>query len=158
MSRSRRLHRMGPMPSRRISSSPVVLRHPATVTPLHRTPADAERALVERTLALAFAPLHKLAFGVAIGVACAVVISGITAAQLLLDAQDRTSLWLLSHYFVGYEETWRGALIGAVWGFGVGFVAGWFVAFVRNLVLATWIFVVRARADLASTRDFIDHI
>ncbi|HEU4630959.1 MAG TPA: hypothetical protein VFS08_14510 [Gemmatimonadaceae bacterium] len=118
----------------------------------------AGQAMVARTLALAFAPLHKLAFGVAIGTACAVIIAAVTIAQPLLDPQDRTGLWLLSNYFVGYEETWRGALVGGAWGFGVGFVGGWFVAFVRNLVLAIWLLVVRARADLESTRDFIDHI
>jgi hypothetical protein len=145
---------------RLVQSSPpsTASRRPTPVIPLGRPAAEADGAFVERALALAFAPLHKLAFGVAIGTACALVVAGVTVARLLLDPDGRTSLWLLSHFFVGYEETWRGALIGGAWGFAVGVVAGWFVAFVRNLVLATWIFVVRARAELESTRDFIDHI
>ena len=142
----------------RSPSSATLPRHPGTVAAAARTSTDGEGALVERTLALAFAPLHKVAFGVAVGVASALVLAGVTAARLLLDPEGHTSLALLSHFFVGYEESWQGALIGGAWGFGVGFVAGWFVAFVRNLVLATWIFVVRARAELESTSDFIDHI
>jgi hypothetical protein len=37
-------------------------------------------------------------------------------------------------------------------------VAGWFFAFSRNLVLAAWLFVTRARSELAATREFLDHI
>ena len=47
-------------------------------------------------------------------------------------------------------------LLGAA--FGVGFVAGWFTAFVRNLVCAVWLLGVRVRADLVASRDFLDHI
>lgn len=145
---------------RPLRSSPPVsaLRYPRAIAPVARESVEGESALVERTLHLAFGRLHKLAFGVAIGVAGALVVAGVTAVRLLLDPDGRTSLWLLSHYFYGYDETWWGALVGGAWGFGVGFVAGWFVAFVRNLVVATWIFMVRTRAELASTSDFIDHI
>jgi hypothetical protein len=48
--------------------------------------------------------------------------------------------------------------IGAVWGFGVSFIAGWFAAFCRNLALAISAFVIRTRAELDSTREFLDHI
>ena len=45
---------------------------------------------------------------------------------------------------------------GAAWAFGVGFVGGWFVGFVRNFVTAVWIFFVRTRAQFS--RNFLDHI
>ena len=48
--------------------------------------------------------------------------------------------------------------MGAAWGFLVGFVVGWFTAFVRNLVLAVSIFAARTRAEMTATRDFLDHI
>jgi hypothetical protein len=35
---------------------------------------------------------------------------------------------------------------------------GWFVAFCRNLAIATSIFITRTRAELSQTRDFLDHI
>jgi hypothetical protein len=49
-------------------------------------------------------------------------------------------------------------LIGAAWAGFVGFVAGWFFAFCRNLILTIVLFVVRSKAELAQTRDFLDHI
>jgi hypothetical protein len=65
---------------------------------------------------------------------------------------------LLSQYFAGYSVSFRGALIGLAWGMAVGFCAGWFVAFVRNFVLAVSLFLLRERAELDETRDFLDHI
>lgn len=109
-------------------------------------------------LLLAFTPVHKRAFGVALGTAAGLLVSLATVAGLVLDPDGQVPLGLLSQYFAGYSVSWAGALIGAGWGFFVGFVAGWFIAFTRNLAIATWIFVVRARADLKATRDFLDHI
>jgi hypothetical protein len=111
-----------------------------------------------RSGALAFAPLHKRAFGIAVGVASGAAIFLLTAARLVLDPEGQTSLILLAQFFYGYTETWPGALLGAGAGFLVGFVAGWFVAFSRNLTIATWIFLTRARADLAGSRAWLDHL
>lgn len=116
-------------------------------------PADADR-----TLRLAFAPIHKRAFGVAVGVTAGLAVFLLTAFRLLAVPEEVTYLSLLSQFLAGYEESWTGAVIGLAWGFVVGFVAGWFAAFVRNLVLATYLFAVRTRADLLATRDFLDHI
>jgi hypothetical protein len=58
----------------------------------------------------------------------------------------------------GYSLTWKGAFIGLGWGFLVGFVMGWFVAFLRNLVIAASVFITRTREELRATRDFLDHI
>jgi hypothetical protein len=44
------------------------------------------------------------------------------------------------------------------WGFLVCFVAGWFVAFCRNLALAISAFMIRTRAEIEQTRNFLDHI
>lgn len=109
-------------------------------------------------LARAFAPLHKAAFGTAIGVACALIVFGVTALYLMRPPDPRLDLGLLGQYFYGYYLSWGGAVIGAAWGFFVGFVGGWFAAFCRNLFIATWIFVTRERAALDQTRDFLDHI
>jgi hypothetical protein len=130
------------------------------VTPTRSDPAahrGAEPALPPEAL-LVFAPLHKAAFGVAIGTACGLSIFLATAVGLLLGHPGEVGLYLLSQYFFGYEESWRGALIGLAWGFGAGGVAGWFIAFTRNFTIAAWLFVTRTRAHLASTRGFLDHI
>jgi len=106
---------------------------------------------------LLFAPVDKRAFGVAIGTVTGLGIFALTAINLLRGTPWR-GLRLLAQYFVGYDLTWEGALIGLFWGFAVGFCAGWFVAFTRNLALAISLFILRTRAELDTTRDFLDHI
>jgi len=106
----------------------------------------------------AFAPLHKRALGVATGLTAGLGILLVTVFHLLVRPPNAPPIELLAQYLYGYEITWSGALVGSWWGFVVGFVGGWFVAFVRNFALATWIFVIRTRAELAQTRDFLDHI
>ncbi|HEY4955645.1 MAG TPA: hypothetical protein VII02_12255 [Gemmatimonadaceae bacterium] len=111
-----------------------------------------------RSASLLFAPLDKRAFGAAIGVAAGLVILGITVLDVARGLQPVGGLGLLSQYFAGYSVSFRGALIGLAWGMAVGFCAGWFVAFVRNFVLAVSLFLLRERAELDETRDFLDHI
>lgn len=108
-------------------------------------------------LVLAFAPLHKAAFGAAIGTALGLVVFLATVVALLRQVHEG-SLGLLAQYFRGYSVSWTGAIVGGAWGGFVGFVFGWFTAFCRNLVLALSLFVIRARAERAQTRDFLDHI
>ena len=107
---------------------------------------------------LAFLPLHKRALGVAFGVVGGLLVFALTAFHLILLDRDPTGLRLLGEYFFGYRVTWAGAFIGAFWGFVAAFVFAWFAAFVRNLVIATYVFLARTRAELRQTRDFLDHI
>jgi hypothetical protein len=113
---------------------------------------------VEYTLRRAFAPLHKRALGVAAGVTTALVVFAVTAFHVVAAPTQAANLNLLNQYFYGYDVSWRGAGVGAWWSFVTAFVAGWFVAFVYNFVMATWLLLVRAKADLARTTDFLDHI
>lgn len=125
--------------------------------PTSPAPGGSQQVL-EQQLALAFAPLHKRAFGMAIGSAVGVSLFVLTAVHLLRRPAEGVDLSLLAQYFYGYTVTWGGAVVGLAWGFVVGFVAGWFFAFCRNLVLATSIFFIRTRAELKATREFLDHI
>jgi len=106
----------------------------------------------------AFAPLHKRAFGAAVGVAGALLMAMITVAGIVLPDAGQVPLYLLGQYFQGDSVTWPGVVIGAAWGFAVAFIAGWFAAFCRNLALAISAFMIRTKAELASTREFLDHI
>jgi hypothetical protein len=117
---------------------------------------ELERA-VERALVLAFAPMHKRIFATATGIAAALIVA-IATLVAVLSAPADTGLYLLKAYFRGYDVTWPGILIGGAWAGMVGFVGGWFLAFVRNFTLATWLLYVRVRANMAQTRDFLDHI
>lgn len=109
-------------------------------------------------LSLAFAPLHKRAFGMAVGIAAALLVAGVTLFHVVAQPEDAGYLRLLANYFYGYTVTWRGVVVGGLWAFLTGFVAGWFIAFCRNLVIAISIFITRTRAELRETRDFLDHI
>jgi hypothetical protein len=113
---------------------------------------------VELFVARAFAPMHKRALGVAVGLLAAILVFGVTAFHVLARPAHALSLELLSQYFYGYTVTWVGAFIGAWWAFVAGFVGGWFAAFMRNLAVGLWLMVVRVRANLGETRDFLDHI
>lgn len=122
-----------------------------------RDALDAEAQLMP-TLELAFAPLHKAAFGIACGVAGALLLAALTLGVLVSARAADFPLGLLSQYFAGYSVSWRGVFVGAAWGFLVAFVAGWFIAFCRNLALAIVAFTYRTRAELDQTREFLDHI
>ena len=109
-------------------------------------------------LALAFAPVHKRVLGVAVGGVVGVAVFAITVFHVVFQPVDGLNLTLLGQYFSGYAVSWRGAFVGLFWGFFTGFVAGWFVAFVRNFVIALRVFTMRTKAELAQTKDFLDHI
>lgn len=112
----------------------------------------------EQLLVLAFAPLHKRAFGVAIGSAAGLGLFVATLVYYVRGPDDGFGLWLLAEYFSGYSVSPAGAVVGLAWGMVTGFVAGWFFAFCRNMVVAASVFILRARAELSETRDFLDHI
>lgn len=124
------------------------------MTPVQQSTSDD----LPRRVTLAFAPVHKRAFGVATGLAAGLALFVLTLISLTLGADAQQPLTLLNQYFAGYSVSPKGAIIGLLWGFGTGFVMGWFVAFCRNLVVAASIFWIRTRAELSANRDFLDHI
>jgi hypothetical protein len=128
-----------------------------TMTP-DKTPTGESAERLPRSATLLFAPVDKRAFGAAIGIVMGLVIFVLTAIDMTFHSSPWEGLALLKQYFAGYSVTWPGAFIGLAWGFAVGFCAGWFVAFIRNLVLAISLFVLRTRAELDETSDFLDHI
>jgi hypothetical protein len=109
-------------------------------------------------LQLAFLPIHKRAFGMAVGTASGLLVFLLTAVYVVRRPDPGFQLSVLSEYFYGYTVSWAGAIVGFAWGFVAGFVAGWFIAFCRNLVLAASLWLTRTRAELAASRDFLDHI
>jgi hypothetical protein len=135
--------------------------HPPTGLPPHQprlvvTPPEQEA--LPPALVLAFAPLHKRAFGMAVGAASGVAFFLLTAVYLLRPPAHPIPLQLIGEYFYGYTVSWKGALVGLLWGSAVGFIAGWFIAFCRNLALAVSVFITRTRGELDATRDFLDHV
>lgn len=117
----------------------------------------AEREVLP-AVSLAFSRLHKAAFGVATGVAGAILMGLITVTVLVSPRARGFPLELLGEYFAGYTVSWPGVAIGMLWGFLVSFVAGWFLAFCRNLSLAIIAFAIKTRAELSEMKTFLDHI
>ena len=109
-------------------------------------------------LELAFLPLHKRAFGMALGAASGLFFFFATVVLLLRPDERGPDLAILHEYFAGYTVSWEGAFIALAWGFVAGFVAGWFAAFMRNFVIAVSLWQGRNRSELEATRDFLDHI
>src|SRR5262249_2111660 len=105
-----------------------------------------------------FLPLHKRAFGVATGSVAALLTFLVTAVYLLRTPRPGFDLALLRQFLPWFSVSWGGALLGAGQAWIAGFVAGWFLAFARNLGLALMLFAGRTRAELEQTRDFLDHI
>jgi len=128
------------------------------------TGPDADPLVLEATeelpeeAVLAFLPLDKRALGVAFGLVGGLLVFFVTVFAILILGGDSTGLRLLGEYFYGYDVSWGGAVIGFFWGFVTAFVFAWFAAFVRNLVMATSVFIARTREELRQTRDFLDHI
>jgi hypothetical protein len=87
-----------------------------------------------------------------------VALFAVTVFHVVLQPEEALDLRLLSHYLAGYSVSWAGAWVGLFWGVLIGFVAGWFVAFIRNLVIAVRVMLIRGTAELSQTRDFLDHI
>lgn len=124
-----------------------------------QTPPDtATPAPVATLLTHAFAPMHKRALGVAVGLTSGAGVFLLTAFHIVAAPDGAPPLELLSQYFYGYDVDWPGACVGAFWAVLCGFAAGWLLALARNTVIATWLRLVKAKAELAETRDFLDHV
>jgi len=113
---------------------------------------------IEVLLASAFAPLHRRALGIALGVTAGLGVFLLTAYHIVFQPEGAIPLDLLSQYFYGYRVDWVGAGVGALWAGLSGFVAGWLLAFVRNTVVAVWWRTTRIKAELQQTQDFLDHV
>lgn len=119
---------------------------------------DSSKGRLPPELLLAFAPVDKAAFGAALATAAGLLVLLVTVRTLYMPEPERPPLELLGVYFKGYTVSWVGAVNGAFWGAVAGFVFGWFLAFCRNVIVAISLFVIRTRAELSQTKDFLDHI
>ncbi len=116
------------------------------------------RSLPEK-LKPVFYPVDKRAFGFAVAVVGGALAFLATAVHCMWgSAELGFVLGRMSYFFYGYEPTWAGAFIGMAWAMWVGFVGGFFLAFLRNFIIACWLFVIRARAQYQATRNFLDHM
>ncbi len=110
-------------------------------------------------LLLAFAPMHRTAMGAAFAVLLGGLLFLMTAALVIKGGYPvGPNLALLGQFFFGYTVTFSGAFIGLLWGLGVGFLLGWGFAVVRNLIVWSWLVIIRSRAEMDEYGDFLDHM
>jgi hypothetical protein len=117
-----------------------------------RAESAAERLVLET-----FARLDKTALGIAAGCVGGLAVFAATVV-LLLKGGPRIgpTLALLAQFFPGYSVTWPGSVIGALYGFGAGFVLGWMVALLRNAITSAYLRLIRFRAQFSAVQSVLD--
>lgn len=122
-------------------------------TKLAVEPSTADELIVQ-----SLAKLDQTALGISTGVLFGAVIF-LATNILVYKGGDLVgpNLFLLSQYFIGYEVTFYGSLIGAVYGFMSGFVLGWMIAFLRNAITRFYLFIVKLKGSVIAVNDFIDN-
>ena len=120
-------------------------------------PKDEMDAKENELVIEAFARLHKTALGVAVGAVCGGALWAATLWLLIKggEAIGRT-LSLLGEYFPGYSVTPTGAMVGFLYGFGAGFLIGWTIALVWNLLLRLFLLEVKGEAELEEASRLMD--
>ena len=102
----------------------------------------------------AFAKYDPLALGIAVGTVCGSTVFLATAILLLRGGENvGRTLSLLANYFLGFEVTWLGAVIGLTWGVVGGFVIGVLMAFGINATISFHLARLFKRLGIAIAPD-----
>lgn len=121
--------------------------------------ADVGKLVREKILGQTFARMDKFAFATAIGSVSGLLLF-LATMWLVIKGGDVVgpNLRLLSQYFVGYTVTTKGAFVAFGYSLLTGFLFGWLFAYLRNLLLALFVYWTKKRAELLSIKDFFDHL
>lgn len=104
------------------------------------------------------AKLDGKALGIAIGLLFGLGVFAATNILILKGGEVLgPNLALLSQFFIGYEVTFTGSLIGLVYGVITGFVLGWMIALIRNLVLTIYMHVIKLKGSMSAVNDYLDN-
>ncbi len=117
-----------------------------------------DKLALEKFVTNTFARMDKLGFATAVGSACGILILIATLFFVFIQTENGGSaLQLLGQYLPGYTVTVKGAFIGMVCTFLWGFIFGWLFAYLRNLVIAFYIYLIRRKLEMMTFRDFWDN-
>ena len=112
----------------------------------------------EELIVQSLAKLDGKALGIALGLLLGL---GIFAATNFLIIKGGhvvgPNLALLSQFFIGYEITFSGSLIGMIYGLMAGFVIGWLIAVIRNFVVTIYIHVFKLKGSMSAVNDYLDN-
>ncbi|MAE60807.1 MAG: FAD-dependent oxidoreductase [Planctomycetaceae bacterium] len=121
--------------------------------------ASGRAPTLDEMIAAAFAPLDKTALGAAVAIVMGLGMF-VASAVLLVRDGDMVGphLSLPGHYFLGYDVTWRGAILGTVEAAIGGFFVGFLGATMRNLLIDGYAYYVRRSAVTKRTRQILDEV
>ena len=80
---------------------------------------------------MSLSKLNELCLGLAIGIACAVYVLFIGVLAWLFG-WGYSVVEVLSSLYIGYNASLLGAMVGAIWAFVYGFIAGVVIAWLYN--------------------------
>ncbi len=107
----------------------------------------------------AYRKLDRLAFGLSLGMTGGLLLFLMTLILVLKGGPVvGPNLQLLGQYFPGYTVTVEGSLIGLAYGFLVGFIGGWGVAFLRNTATFLTLALIRRGAEFDALRRVLEYI
>lgn len=104
------------------------------------------------------AKIDGVALGISLGALFGLIIFAATNI-LIFKGGDIVgpNLALLGQYFVGYDVTFSGSLVGLAYGLIFGFVIGWLIAGLRNSVVSFYIHFLKVRRSMSAVNDYIDN-
>ena len=112
----------------------------------------------EKLIVQSLARLDGVALGVALGTLFGLIVFLATNILILKGGSEiGPNLALLSQYFIGYEVTFGGSLIGLVYGLLAGFVFGWLIAFLRNIIVAIYLHLLKIKRNISAVNEYIDN-
>ena len=117
-----------------------------------------EESVTDDVIIKTFKRMDKLGLAVAIGAVSGLSIF-LATLFLIIKGGDVVgpNLQILDQFFIGYSVSFKGAFIGMFYSFFWGFLFGWAFAYLRNLLLAMFIYRVKKRLEMLTFRDFLDH-
>jgi protoporphyrinogen oxidase len=120
---------------------------------------EARTAEVEERIAEIFPRIDGVALGAASGAVGGLLLFLATMILVLKGGPVvGPNLRLLGQFLPGYSVTPAGSILGLFYGLGVGFLAGWSFAFLRNVSLFLSLAVLRRRAQLHLLKRFLEFI
>lgn len=112
----------------------------------------------EELIVQSLAKLDGKALGIALGLLLGLGILIATNFLIIKGGQViGPNLALLSQFFIGYEITFSGSLIGMIYGLMAGFVIGWLIAVIRNFVVTIYIHIFKLKGSMSAVNDYLDN-